>query len=204
MQRPRTSEEDDRLAAIHEAAHAVFAIGPENQPILLADAVEITGRGFGAAAIGLDTGRLKRLAAADQTHAREILIWAFLAGGVAETRAARLWNIPLTPSETAAAARDDYALARQILAEIADAAAGRQLADYEDDVANNLEGKIWDVVVGFSAVLHEKRRLEPAAATALVRALCAEHLADDPETPDPASAAPRSDPGQDEEISGDQ
>ncbi|KQV64032.1 hypothetical protein [Caulobacter sp. Root343] len=181
MPRPRTPDEDDRLAAVHEAAHAVFALGDEDQPIILAGAVTLAGRGFGAAAIGLDTVRLGTLTDPGRVQARQTLIWSFVAGGVAETHAAKLWNIPLTPRETRAATQVDYQLARQVLAEISAEVDDRQLAEYEADIALTLEGKIWDVVAAFAAELQDKRRLEAAAATALVRKLCAEHLADDPD-----------------------
>lgn len=179
MPRPRTPDEDDRLAAVHEAAHAVFALGDEAQPIILAEAVTLAGRGFGAAAIGLDLIRLRALAEPARVRARETLIWSFVAGGVAETHAAKLWNIPLAPAETRAATQVDYQLARQVLAEIHAEVEDRQLAAYEADIALALDGRIWDVVAAFAAVLQNDRRLEAAAATALVRQLCAEHLADD-------------------------
>ncbi|AZS19202.1 hypothetical protein [Caulobacter sp. FWC26] len=185
--RPRTEDEDDRLAAIHEAAHAVFAIGDEEQPVRLADAVTLAGRGFGAAAISLDEARrdaLKAAGAYDAVKARQVLIWAFVAGGVAETHAASLWDIPLTAAETRQATVVDYHLARTVLAQIAGHGDDWLLEDYEVDIAEALKGKIWDVVAAFAEVLRTQRTLSADDATTLVRRLCQEHLSDEDEDED--------------------
>lgn len=163
---------DDLVAAYHEAGHAVFAVGLDW--VELVGPVTIAERGHGEAPVKLDRAALELANAQgdlDVVGPREDLINCFLAGAAAERRIVELRGLNVTPEETRAAARGDYAAAEIQLKKIAYERPLLTVLDYEPGVAAFMSGPAWPIIEQFADELLKCRAMSGAEAVAMIQRL---------------------------------
>ena len=167
---------EDEVAAIHEAAHAVFAeFGDWTK---LAGPVVLKGPGHGDVVMATDPPAIQRAIAADPGFDRDLprihLIRSLLAGPIAERMLVESGRAELGEGELEAACEGDYAVVAEQIDQL-DPPRPDLLERLERDVRARLEEPaLWSAVERFAAVLLDRRRLEADEAWAILGAMRAE------------------------------
>jgi len=163
---------DEEIAAVHEAAHAVFAmLGPWTR---LAGPVALVRWGEGDVVMGTDGQAIGRALAADPGFDLDLprldLVRALLAGPAAERLLAERGRAALTEADLAATSAGDYGVAAEQLAALR--RPGPDVAALEGEVRRRLEEPaLWSLVERFAAVLLERRSLTADEAERALKAL---------------------------------
>lgn len=164
---------EDEVAAVHESAHAVFAVfGPWTK---LAGPVVLKGPGHGDVVMSTDTDAIRRSLAADSRFDRDLprihLIRSLLAGPLAERLLAERGRAILGEDALRDACEGDYAIVAEQLAAL-EPPRPDLLDRLEREVRQRLEQPaVWAAVERFAAILLDRRRLEAAEASAILHAL---------------------------------
>lgn len=161
---------DDEVAAVHEAAHAVFAVFGEWTK--LAGPVVLKPRGCGDVVMSTDGEAIRRTIAADAGFDRDLprieLVRALLAGPMAERMLVESGRARLTRGELADSSRGDHAVVSDQLARL-NPPRPDLLASLEREVRQRLEQPaLWSAVVEFALILLDRRRLEVDEASAIL------------------------------------
>jgi len=165
---------DEEIAAVHEAAHAVFAVlGPWTR---LHGPVALVRWGEGDVVMGTDGPAIGRTLAADPgfdlDRPRLDLVQALLAGPAAERLLVERGRAALTEADLAATSAGDYGVVAEQLASLR--RPGPDLAALEREVRRRLEEPgLWSLVERFAAVLLERRSLTAEDAERVLKALSA-------------------------------
>jgi len=165
---------DEEIAAVHEAAHAVFAVhGPWTR---LAGPVALARWGEGDVVMGTDGQAIGRTLAADPGFDLDLprldLVRALLAGPLAERLLAERGQASLTEADLAATSAGDYDVVAQQLACLR--RPGPDLDRLEGEVRRRLEEPgLWSLVERFAAILIERRSLTADEAERVLKALSA-------------------------------
>jgi len=164
---------DDEVAAVHEAAHAVFAVF--GQWTRLAGPVVLKGPGYGDVVMGTNIEAIRRTIEADPGFARDLprihLVRSLLAGPIAERILAAGGRADLSEDELRDVSKNDYRVAAEQLGEL-ETPRPRLLDQLEREVRDRLEQPvIWSAVERFAAILLERRRLEAEDATAILEGM---------------------------------
>jgi hypothetical protein len=161
---------EDKVAAVHEAAHAVFAaFGAWTR---LGGPVMLKGTGCGDVVMATDTDAIRRSIEADPRFDRDLprihLIRALLAGPIAERLLAESGRAELSGHDLEAASEGDYAVAAEQIGQLRSPRPGL-LARLEREVRQRLEQPAtWSAVERFAAILLERRRLDPDEAESIL------------------------------------
>ena len=161
---------EDEILAVHEAAHAVFAVFGEWTR--LAGPVVLKGPGHGDIVMATDIEAIRRTIEADPRFDRDLprinLIRALLAGPIAERILMETGRAELGEDDLRAASTGDYAVIAEQLAELRPPRPGL-LHRLERDVRRRLEQPAtWSAVERFAAILLDRRRLEADEAMGLL------------------------------------
>jgi hypothetical protein len=164
---------EDEILAIHEAAHAVFAVFGEWTK--LAGPVVLNGPGSGDVVMSTDAEAIRRSLSADPGFDRDLprihLVRSLLAGPMAERILAESKRAALGEDDLREAARNDYAVVAEQL-EALDPPRPELLGQLEREVRRQLEGPAtWTAVERFAAILLERRRLEAGEASTILEGL---------------------------------
>jgi hypothetical protein len=168
MARNRLTE--DEVLAVHEAAHAVFAVAGEWTK--LAGPIILKGRGDGDVVMSTDTEAIRRSIEADPGFDRDLprihLIRSLLAGPMAERILMETGRAALTEQDLREAGRCDYAVVAEQLDQLSPPRPGL-LDRLEREVREKLEEPAtWSAVERFAATLIERRRLGAQEASAML------------------------------------
>ena len=161
---------DDEVAAVHEAAHAVFAVF--GRWTKLAGPVVLRGPGHGDVVMSTDAEAIGRTLGRDPRFDRELpriqLVRALLAGPTAERILADRGLADLSDEDLSDVSRGDYAVVAEQLGELKPPRPDL-LDRLEREVRRRLEQPaIWLAVERFAAVLLERRSLGAEEATAIL------------------------------------
>lgn len=164
---------EDEVLAVHESAHAAFAVF--GQWTRLAGPVVLKDRGCGDVVMGTDVEAIRRILRADPGFDRDLprieLVRALLAGPAAERRLARDGRATLSEEDLSDSSSNDYEVAVGQLRAL-DPPRPDLLAALEREVRQRLdEPAIWSAVERFAAVLAERRSLGADEATAILEAI---------------------------------
>lgn len=175
---------EDEIAAVHEAAHAVFAVSGEWTK--LGGPAALQGPGHGDVIMSTDPEAIRRSIAADPAFDRDLpriqLIRSLLAGPVAERILLETGRAALGEDELRQASAGDYAVISEQLGQLNPPRPGL-LERLEREVRQTLaEPAIWSAVEQFAAILLDRRSLEPNEATAILHGIRAATRADLPRT----------------------
>jgi len=171
---PGTEEmTEDEILAVHESAHAVFALfGAWTR---LAGPVVLKDRGCGDVVMGTDVEAIRRTLAADPGFDRDLprieLVRALLAGPIAERRLVRDGRATLSEADLRDSSSNDYEVAAEQLRAL-DPPRPDLLGALEREVRRRLEEPaVWSAVERFAAVLAERRSLGADEATAILESI---------------------------------
>ena len=161
---------DDEVAAVHEAAHAVFAVLGEWTK--LAGPVVLKGSGCGDVVMSTDAEPIRRTLAADPGFDRDLprieLVRLLLAGPIAERILIDRGRASVSEDVFADSCRGDYGVIAEQLGHLNPPRPGL-LEELEREVRRGLEQPaIWAAVERFAAILLERRRLGAEEASAMV------------------------------------
>jgi hypothetical protein len=171
---------DDEVAAVHEAAHAVFAVfGAWTR---LGGPVVLKGPGYGDVVMATDTDAIRQAIKAEPRFDRDLprihLIRALLAGPLAERLLAESGRAELSECDLRSASEGDYAVVAEQIGQLRPPRPGL-LARLEREVRQRLEQpSVQSAVERFAAVLLDRRRLEPDEAEAILEGIRAESPVD--------------------------
>lgn len=156
----------DRLAAYHEAAHALVAIFGE--VIDLAGPVSIDTRGGGAADLRQNNAQILAVLGEDfePDEVHERFVAAYLAGPLAERLLVQQEGLDVSEAETEHAGRFDKAMAEERLNRMDKPKA---LGSYLNATHNLLAGWVWRGVSEFAEELLVERSLPAERATFLAQ-----------------------------------
>jgi hypothetical protein len=167
---------EDEVAAMHEAAHAVFAaLGP---CIRIHGPVTLDREGGGDVRMSTDAAAIAAAAEADplfdRTGPRLQLIRALLAGPMAERMLVESGRVRLSETDLAQAFEGDY----EVICEQLDALGPRGralLPGLEADVREALAGPaLWATVERFAFILLQRRSIGAQEAESIVKGIAAE------------------------------
>lgn len=164
---------EDEVGAVHEAAHAVFAVfGPWTR---LAGPVILRGPGHGDVVMATDTDAIRRSLEADSGFDRDLprihLVRALLAGPIAERLLAQRGRAALSEDDLSDSSQGDYAVVAEQLGALRPPRPDL-LARLERDVRWRLEQpSVWSAVERFAAILLDRRSLEAVEASAILEAM---------------------------------
>ncbi|HZG07626.1 MAG TPA: hypothetical protein VEZ70_01460 [Allosphingosinicella sp.] len=170
------SMSEDEVAAIHEAAHAVFAaFSPCTR---IHGPVSLEPGGGGDIAMATDVAAIARAVEADPFFDRNLprlhLIRALLAGPLAERILVDRGRARLSKAALAEAGEGDYEMIHKQLDQL-DPARRDLLPRLEADVREALERPaVWATVERFAAILLQRGSIEAQEAGAMLRAIAAE------------------------------
>ena len=167
---------EDEVAAIHEAAHAVFA--EFSQWTRLAGPVILQAPGNGDVVIATDIVAIRRSIEADPGFDRELprihLVRCLLAGPIAERILAHSGRAALCDDDLQDASSNDYAIIADQLDQLRPPRPDL-LGRLERDVRRRLEQPAnWSAVERFAAILIERRRLQANEASEILQKIKAE------------------------------
>jgi hypothetical protein len=171
---------EDEIAAVHEAAHAVFAVFGEWTK--LAGPVVLKGPGSGDVVMSTDSEAIGRAIEADHGFDRDLprihLVRSLLAGPIAERILADTGRAVLGEDELREASEGDYSVIAEQLGQLDPPRPGL-LDILERDVRKRLDQPAtWSAVERFAAILIERRRLEPEEAMAILHGIRVESAVD--------------------------
>jgi hypothetical protein len=164
---------DEEVAAMHEAAHAVFAaFSPWTK---LAGPVALGEGASGDVTIGTDvvaiSKAMKLIGDFDRGLPRIHLIRALLAGPMVERLLVERGRTDLGEADLLAAGVGDYANVREQMAALSETD-DNLLPRLEAEVRHILERpRVWSAIEQFAEILLERRRLEAGEAEAAARRL---------------------------------
>ncbi|HEX8381661.1 MAG TPA: hypothetical protein VF619_14060 [Allosphingosinicella sp.] len=167
---------EDEIAAVHEAAHAVFAAsGPWTR---IHGPVTLKAHGAGDVRMSTDVEAISASIRSDPRFDRNLprlhLIRALLAGPLAERILADRGRARLSEALLIEAAEEDYENILDQLAKL-DPPGRDRLARLEREVREELERPaVWTAVERFAAVLLERRAMGAEEATAILEAIAAD------------------------------
>jgi hypothetical protein len=161
---------EDEIAAVHEAAHAAFAL--LGKWTKLAGPVMLRGPGCGDVVMSTDVEAIRRSVEADPGFDRDLprieLVRALLAGPIAERMLAERKRTALGEEDLGDFSENDYATVAQQLAELDPPRPGLRHR-LEREIRQRLEEPaLWSAIERFAAILIERRRLEAEEATAIL------------------------------------
>lgn len=161
---------EDEIAAVHEAAHAAFAL--LGKWTKLAGPVVLKGPGCGDVVMSTNVEAIRRSVEADPGFDREMprieLVRALLAGPIAERMLAERKRAALGEEDLGDSSENDYATVAEQLAALDPPRPGLRQR-LEREVRERLkEPAVWSAVERFAAILIERRRLEAEEATAIL------------------------------------
>ena len=161
---------EDEIAAVHEAAHAVFAaLGPWTR---IHGPVALKGHGAGDIRMSTDVAAIGRRIGSDPRFDRDLprlhLIRALLAGPLAERILVERGRARLSEALLVESGEGDYENVIDQLDKL-DPPGRDRLAQLESEVREVLERPaVWTTVERFAAVLLERRVMGPEEASATI------------------------------------